>query len=127
MRSPKKPAIFGAAGLTVLSLAALPTAAFAFDPRVEQEIRHFIECATWMIQDPPRYVENCTPSRPAEIMEAPTPNPPGATKPSSSSELPSTSSISSSYSEPPSDPSEECEYEYEQYSWSYNEECPPPA
>ncbi|MBL8597974.1 MAG: hypothetical protein JNL14_09585 [Devosia sp.] len=146
MRSPKKPSWFGAAGLAVLSLAALPTAVYAFDARIEKDVKHVIECLTWMVNDPPRYVENCTPSRPREVMEAPInnkrapsssqpnsssePPPPG---PSSSSEPPPSSSSEPppSSSEPPpssSEPPPSSSYsEPEEPSCEELEECPPPS
>ena len=94
MPSPKKPSRLGAAGLAVLSLAALPTAVYAFDDKIESDIKHVIECLTWMVNDPPRYIANCTPSRPREVMESSVTNKPRPSSSVSSSEPSSSSSVS---------------------------------
>ena len=108
MRSPKKPSRLGAAGLAVLSLAALPTAAYAFDDKIESDIKHVIECLTWMVNDPPRYIANCAPSRPREVMEPSVTNKPrpSSSEPSSSSSEEPPPPTNSSSEPPPSSSSE---------------------
>ena len=133
MPSPKKPSRLGAAGLAVLSLAALPTAVYAFDDKIESDIKHVIECLTWMVNDPPRYIANCTPSRPREVMETSVTNKPRPSSSVSSSEPSSSSSeeppppANSSSEPPPSSSSEPPPASSSEPPPSSSSEEPPPS
>lgn len=55
-----------AAGALVTGLSFAPSAANAWDQRVEDGVRHFVECFKFMLTDEPSHIAFCSPSRAGE-------------------------------------------------------------
>lgn len=116
------------AGIAIIALLGMPTAAVAVDSNAVQHFKHYIDCLGWLLTDLPTHEANCTPGRPFEF-----PDPQGGDglpttirliSPSAFSDEAPTSSgssapPSSSESEPPSESSEEPSCQ--------TQECPPPC
>ena len=66
-RSPSRPASLLMAGtLAAAVLSFAPTAAQAWDQRVEDSVHHFIDCFKFMVTDEPSHIAFCSPSRGGE-------------------------------------------------------------
>lgn len=78
-RSAYRPArLFIAGTLVTAALSLSPTAAQAWDQRIEDGIHHYIECFKFMLTDEPSHIAFCSPSRGGEwfIPESNYPAPP---------------------------------------------------
>lgn len=56
------------AGLAIGMLATATGGAQAMTPNVKAAVDHYIECLEWLIKDPAKHAELCTPSRVTEVL-----------------------------------------------------------
>jgi hypothetical protein len=76
--SPRRPQNLVVAGAVVGAMTLMPSAAQAWDQRIEDGIHHYIECFKFMLTDEPSHIAFCSPSRGGEwfIPESNYPAPP---------------------------------------------------
>ena len=55
------------ASLAIIGLLAMPTTAVAVDEDIAAQLKHYIDCLTWLVTDPPMHEANCMPSRPFDM------------------------------------------------------------
>ena len=60
------PAKLAAVGALVATLGFMPTAAQAWDQRIEDGVHHYIECFKFMVTDEASHIAFCSPSRGGE-------------------------------------------------------------